>query len=59
MEKLDEVVKILKREIGQDFFGTVMIKLRSGKPVHIAVERSIKMDDDQDSSARNSKDRTG
>lgn len=55
MQKLDEVVKILKHEIGQDFFGTITIKVRNGEAVHLAVERSIKLDDDSQEKLGNSK----
>jgi len=58
MEKLDAVIKHLK-QIGPDFYGQVIIRIRHGRAILIEEQKTTKLDDDQDSSVRNSEDRSG
>jgi len=58
MEKLDAVIKHLK-QIGSDFYGQVIIRIRHGRAILIEEQKTTKLDDDQDSSVRNSEDRSG
>ena len=56
MEQLDQVIKHLK-QIDPDFFGQVIIRIKNGKAWLIEEQKTTRLDDDQDSPTRFSKDR--
>lgn len=48
MENLDMVIEHL-RKLPDSFFGQIIIKVKHGRAVHLTEEKSIKLDDEQDS----------
>ena len=58
MEGLNRVMAYLKK-LPPDFYGQVIVRVKHGKAVLIEEQKTTKLDDEQDSSARISEDRTG
>ena len=54
MEQLDQIIKHLK-QIGPDFYGQVIIRIKNGKAWLIEEQKTTKLDDEQDTSFRDSK----
>lgn len=48
MKGLDKVVEHL-RKLPEGYFGRVIIMVKQGRAVHLTEERSIRLDDEQDS----------
>jgi hypothetical protein len=47
MDTLASVIKHLKHNIPSDFFGKLVVHIKSGIPVHLTEERSIKLEDEK------------
>ena len=58
MEQIDAVIKHLK-QIGPDFYGQVIIRIRHGKAVLIEEQKTTKLEDELDSAVKTQENRRG